>query len=622
MAYFPRPLVAALWWLTCLVGYLSAAPTFADRAQLKRSAAELQGSYDYVVVGGGTSGLVVANRLSEDSSKSVLVVELGYIADEACIWQPKSIERSACVKHRFNITGIPQPEINNQTWPFPLGAVVGGSSAVNGMVFDRGARIDYNAWEELGNPGWGWEGLFQYFKKSTTFDVPSQQEKEKFGWTWDKAAYGDGPIHASFPAFQWSTQNISMAAWKEMGLPTPKEHAFGDAIGLFFVPSSEHGVNRTRSYARYGYHDPAASRLNYHLLVGHKAEKLVLSTDKAAEGVVIYQRDNPQEKFTIKVAKEVILTAGAVHTPQILELSGVGPRDVLEAAKIDVKLELPGVGNNFQDHPQAYLTCNFTQDVWPNPATLTNNATFLAAAQAEYDAHKTGPLTLNLNTGFTFLPLGTIHSQSTGFHERLAAQHPDTYLPRNLDSSVRKGYKVQKNLLARLYRSPESSVFESPFGGVCQRTSVLTKPLSRGQVHINASDPYGPPIIDFRVYSNPLDMEVSVESIKYTRKYFKSELFAPLKPVESAPGPNVTDDMGIEAHIRRTGGPSSFHVSGTAAMMPLELGGVVGPDLKVYGLKGVSVADASIQPLIPGAHLSATVYAVAEKAADIIKSRG
>jgi len=149
-----------------------------------------------------------------------------------------------------------------------------------------------------------------------------------------------------------------MAAWKEMGVPTPREHALGDAIGVFFVPSAEDGVNRTRSYSRYGYHDSAASRPNYHLLVGHKAEKLVISSDNVVKGVVIYQRDNVQDKVTVKASKEVVLAAGAAHTPQLLELSGVGPREVLEAANIDIKLELPGVGNNFQDHPQAYLTCN------------------------------------------------------------------------------------------------------------------------------------------------------------------------------------------------------------------------------------------------------------------------
>jgi len=227
--------------------------------------------------------------------------------------------------------------------------------------------------------------------------------------------------------------------------------------------------------------------------------------------------------------------------------------------------------------------------------------------------NRPGPLTLNLNTGFTFLPLDTIHSSPASFHKKLAAQPADAYLAANLDDTLLKGYETQKDILGRLYKSPDSTVLESPFGGVCSRTSILLKPLSRGHVHLNASDPYGEPVVDFRVYTNPLDFEVSIESIKYTRRYFKSSLFEPLKPVESAPGPNVTDYEGLLAHVRKTAGPSSYHASGTAAMMPRELGGVVGPDLMVYGLKGVSVVDASIQPLIPAAHLTATVYAVAEK---------
>lgn len=145
-----------------------------------------------------------------------------------------------------------------------------------------------------------------------------------------------------------------------MGVPLPREHALGDAVGRFWAPSSEHPVNRTRSYARYAYYDPIASRPNYHLLVGHKAEKLILSSENEVEAVVFYQRDKPDDKKTVKARKEVVLAAGAVHSPQVLQLSGIGPKAVLEAANINVKVDAPGVGNNFQDHPQVYLTCNCT----------------------------------------------------------------------------------------------------------------------------------------------------------------------------------------------------------------------------------------------------------------------
>ncbi|KAF1972084.1 choline dehydrogenase [Bimuria novae-zelandiae CBS 107.79] len=610
-----------------LLSTINAFHTLGRRAEVKYSTSELLESYDYVVVGGGTSGLTVANRLSEDQNRTVLVIEIGYFGDEPCIWMPINTitsGNSACAKHRFNITSVPQTEIVQQSvYRYAIGAVVGGSSAVNGMVFDRGAKADYDAWEELGNPGWGWDGLFPYFKKSVNFTAPSEEDAVEIGYTWNQSAWGHGPVQASYPSWAWETQKTSWDAWEDMDIPLPQEHALGDAVGRFWVPSSEHPTNRTRSYARYAYYDPIASRPNYHLLVGHKAGKLALSSTNEAEGVVFYQRDNPSEKITVKAKKEVVLAAGAVHSPQILQLSGIGPKAVLEAANIEVKVDAPGVGNNFQDHPQVYLICNYTTDVWPNPGTLANNATYLAEAQAQYSTNKSGPLTQALNSAFVFLPLNTIHSSPSTFHSKLAAQSDDAFLAPNLPPTVLAGYAAQKALLAKLYASPNASVYESPFGGACTRGLILQKPLSRGHIHINASDPYGEPAVDFRAYTNPLDLEQGIEFLKYTRRYLRNPKFGYLSPVETAPGPNVTDadTAGLLAYVRLTAGPTSFHASGTTAMMARRLGGVVGSDLRVYGVGKVSVVDAGIMPLIPGTHLSATVYAVAEKAADIIKGR-
>ena len=252
------------------------------------------------------------------------------------------------------------------------------------MFFDRGARADYDAWVDLGNPGWGWDDLFPYFKKSVQLSPPSEESVKKFGYTWDSAAYGDGPVYASYPPWQFPATKIAIEAWDDLNITRQKEHALGDAVGNFFVPTSQNPINQTRSYARYAYYDPIKDRPNFHLLIGHKVEKLLLSPDKQVAGIVFSERHNPAEKFTVKASKETIISAGAVHTPQILELSGIGSRSVLEAAGIDVQVELPGVGNNFQDHPQARVLCTFTKDLWPNPSTLAQNATFAAEALAEY----------------------------------------------------------------------------------------------------------------------------------------------------------------------------------------------------------------------------------------------
>ncbi|KAF2196974.1 choline dehydrogenase [Delitschia confertaspora ATCC 74209] len=529
----------------------------------------------------------------------------------------------SCARHYFNETSVPQPGLNNATTRYMLGAVVGGSSAVNGMVFDRGTKGDYNAWEELGNPGWGWDGLFPYFKKSSRFTPPNEEIAIKYGLTWDTAAYGDGPIYSNLAPFQWDTFKYLWDAWDDLNITGPKDHALGDALGRFWFPASQHPVNQTRSYARYGYYDPIKERDNYHLLIGHKAEKILLSPGKAAEGVVIYQRNHPDKKFRVKATKETILAAGGAHTSQLLELSGIGSKAVLDAAGIQQKVDLPGVGENFQDHPQAKLICNFTNDIWPNPTTLIENVTFQAEALAQYNAHKTGPLTLSLSNGGAFLPLNTTHSSPSSFLSKLLAQAADAYLPPNLPAPVVAGYVAQKLLLSKLFASGQVATYETPMNGVCSRTLILQKPLSRGRIHIDPTSPFGPPVIDFRVFSNPLDIELAIEAILFTRNYINTPTLAPLRPIETGPGPNITasDIRQLEEHVHATSGPTSFHVSGTAAMLPRELGGVVEPDLRVYGTEGLSVVDASIMPIIPGAHLSATVYAVAEKAADIIKGR-
>jgi choline dehydrogenase-like flavoprotein len=244
---------------------------------------------------------------------------------------------------------------------------------------------------------------------------------------------------------------------------------------------------------------------------------------------------------------------------------------------------------------------------------LLNNDTFWNESLAEYYANKTGPITVALNNQVVFLPLNMTHSSPGAYLSKLAAQAAGDHLPSDYPASVIAGYVAQKKVLGKLYASDLAAVYETPFSGACSRTMVIQKPLSRGTIHINSSNPTGSPIINFRTYSNPLDVELAIEFIKFTRKYINTPTLAPLGPVETGPGANVTDSEALERWIHATSGPTSFHVSGTAAMMPRELGGVVSPDLKVYGVQGLSIVDASIIPLIPSTHLSATVYAIAEK---------
>ncbi|KAF2195874.1 GMC oxidoreductase [Zopfia rhizophila CBS 207.26] len=601
---------------------ISHAYAFARKAEVKRSAIELHDHYDYVIIGGGTSGLTIANRLTEDVSKTVLVVELGDFADEPCISMPKNFLNTLatnCSNHAFNVTSRPITDLNGLVvQKYTVGMAVGGSSAVNGMVFHRASKADYNAWEQLGNPGWGWDGLYRYFKKSTSFGPPSKESAKKYSYTWNAGAYGHGPIWATYPPFQWAATKILWDAWSDLNITGPVEHATGNMLGRYWVPASQHPINQTRSYARYGYYDPIKTRTNYHLLIGYKVEKLKLSSDYKTEGIIISERFHPDQRVTVKVIKEAILAAGAVHTPHILQLSGIGPKDILEAADIEVRVDLPGVGQNMQDHPQARVACNFTKDLWPNPDTLASNATYRDESQAEYEDHKTGPLTLSLGTSFTFLPLQTVYGNHQQFVSKLKAQSPATYLSPNISTSIIAGFAAQKKVLARLFAAQDSAAYETPISGVCSRSLVILKPLSRGSININITNPTGDPVLDLRTFSNPLDIEQAVSFIRYTRRYMNTPTLADLGPVETAPGADVVDEVELIKHVRATSAPTSFHACGTAAMMPRHLGGVVGSDLRVYGVRGLSVVDASIMPLIPATHLSATVYAVAEKVCDIL----
>jgi choline dehydrogenase-like flavoprotein len=224
-----------------------------------------------------------------------------------------------------------------------------------------------------------------------------------------------------------------------------------------------------------------------------------------------------------------------------------------------------------------------------------------------------GPLTLPLGTSFTFLSLSSVYEKYQKFATDVTAQNPEKYLISGASSTVVAGFKAQQRVLARLFSSDKAAAYEASINGVCSRALVILRPLSRGTININTTSPSADPLIDMRTYSNPLDLTQATEFIRFTRKWVNAPSLAQLGPVELAPGSNVTTDEDLVKHIRTTSFPTSFHPAGTAAMMPRHLGGVVASDLKVYGVGRLSVVDASIIPLIPASHLSATVYAIGEK---------
>lgn len=245
-----------------------ASRTSQSRAKHIRSIAALHNSYDFVIVGGGASGLTVADRLTEDPSTTVLVLEYGpFDTQEPSVLVPGLLNLTS-TPYWFNVTSTPQPHLQKRTFPVTIAAAVGGGTVINGMFFHRGAKADYDAWEELGAIGWGWSDLLPYFKKGETFTPPESGFGREWGIKWDDQVHGtQGPIQLSYPPYQFPIIKDFFNAFRELGVTTPNDPSDGSAKGVFWVPSTLDPVERTRSYARTAHYDRiSAARPNYHVL--------------------------------------------------------------------------------------------------------------------------------------------------------------------------------------------------------------------------------------------------------------------------------------------------------------------------------------------------------------------
>lgn len=550
----------------------------------------------------------------------------------------------------YDIYSAPVPNLGNQSFLVTVGNVVGGGSFVNGMQFDRGANADYDAWAELGNKGWDWEGLKPYFKKSNHFDVPSNETTEEFGITYNAKAYGNGPLNVSIPDYQFPDMKTIYHAWDHVDIPHPEE-GFAEPVGHYWSPNSVNRATAMRSTSRTAYYDPVVSRKNLMLLANTHVDEVTFSKDSngtlKATGVK-YTPKNAKVQTQAFAAKEVILAAGGVFTPHLLMYSGIGPKDVLEAAGVTVKKasqrrrrgrnhfsrryvnnigcqELSAVGSNFQDHIANYMNFDLQNLDPENMNALNTNATFNATAYEQYLDSRTGPYSVGKANGLVFIALQHFDSAFNATVSRLRSQNASSYLPARYasDSKLLSGFTAQRDILARQFSGVDAAVGElviQPWGfsGIANN-----KPLSRGTITLNTTDPSAYPIVQWNTFQNPIDADVMVALTRYNRAHWASPELARYSPIETAPGTQYqTDEEIIQGGIASGSlQPTFAHPSGGCSMMPEELGGCVSDELKVYGVEGLSVVDASIIPMIPATHLQATMYAIAEKAADLIKSR-
>jgi len=559
------------------------------------------------------------------SSGTVLVIENGYVVDDVTTQVP-SFANSVNANLMYDITSAYDTNTGG-THPVWVGNVVGGGSVVNGMAFDRASAADYNAWEQLGNAGWNFNSLLYYFKKSTTFTPPTSNNVKSFGTTYDASYYGtNGPIQASFPNFEYEDTKTIWAAYKQSGVPLPREHASGRAVGAFWIPTALRPKNQTRSHAKNEYYDPVKTRSNLVLVTGKTVNEVLFDkgvfTGYTANGVQFKSRSDGSVK-QVYAKREVIMAAGSIFTPQILQLSGIGPSSVLKAAGINVKKNMPAVGANMQDHPNANMVFDLKNLAFPNIYSGAD-PTYNATVWSEYDTSRSGPLTQAHGSSLAFLSLQTVCDNWDQIVQTVKSQNVRSYLPSVYDdSSLLRGFTKQRDIIAGLHSSADAAVGEFPMVPFGLAISSLQRPLSRGTVTINPSNKYGNPVVQFNALQNPVDRQIIAGMVRWTRKHWANPELKKFSPVELTPGTQAqTDDEIINDLVQQKALQASFaHMSGSCAMMPESLGGCVGSDLTVHGVKGLSIVDASIIPLIPATHLQATMYAVAEKGADLIKAR-
>ncbi|KZT20506.1 GMC oxidoreductase [Neolentinus lepideus HHB14362 ss-1] len=584
--------------------------------------------FDYIIVGGGLCGLVVAARLSEDPDVKVGVIEAGqYLAGAPELLVP-GMAGAAVMNPKFDwcFTTVPQRGANNRVISQPRGKVLGGSSATNFLVTGRASSGEYDALEQMGNTGWNWEEMLKYFKKAETFHFPDPKLAQECQLGCESDYHGSkGPIHSTHPPHVWDLYHPTQKAFETFGISVNPDPDTGLNTGFVFTTSCVDPTTATRSFSTTGYYEPNAHRLNLAVTTGAHAAKIIFSENRSPLVATGVEYINDGKTYNVSAKREVIISAGTMKTPQFLELSGIGKKDILSKYNITQLLELP-VGENFQDHCYVRTTIqvaghHVTADKFFDP-------TFVAQEMELYQKSQSGGFSRSTHTAYSYLPLSSFMTQND---MKVVLTRAEDELAGNISPSLLKQYELYKSWLAdsskaqlELFMHPALVPGDgndlAPAPDICHMTflSVLLHPFSRGSAHIQSADPLAAPAIDPGYLSNPVDLDILARAVLFARKLaqtdsLKDEVVKILRPDLSL---ESVDD--IKEYCKNALSPI-YHPVGTAAMLPRDDGGVVDSHLRVYGTANVRVVDASVLPVELSAHLQSTLYGLAEKAADLIK---
>ena len=526
-------------------------------------------TFDYVVIGGGSGGSVMAGRLSEDGNTTVALLEAGGKGDSWLVNTPAAAVAMLPTKiNNYAFETVPQPGLNGRRGYQPRGKCLGGSSAINAMIYTRGHRVDYDHWASLGNDGWSYDDLLPYFKKS--------ENNASF-----KGGYhgNDGPLHVSHLQSHNPFQALYLNAAKEAGFPINNDFngESQEGLGIYQVT---HRNGERWSAARGYLHPHMDKRHNLHVQTGVQVERIFFEGRRAAG--VSYTQGGKQH--IIRANKEVILCAGAFHTPQLLMVSGVGPAEQLQKFGIPVIHDLPGVGKNLQDHPDFIF--GYSAKSLDLIGISLGGTVRLTGEIMKYIRTRQGMIATNFAEAGGFLKTDP-----------------------NLDAP-----DVQLHFVVSLVED-HARKLHMAHGYSCH--VCVLRPKSRGQLTLASNSMHEAPLIDPGFLKEDDDLETLVKGYKLTKKLMDAPTFANIRQKDIFT-PNVHTDDDIRQIIRNRA-DTVYHPVGTCKMGNDAMS-VVNSKLQVHGIEGLRVVDGSIMPTLIGGNTNAPIMVIAEKAVDMIRS--